>query len=267
MKGKFLATISGTAMVLAAGVALAGTPLENPPFTNGGFVPPNKDVLKAETASGGIVTKYTGAITKCDQKLVVALNKAGIDLGKIADANTKWNDCKLKANTKFNDSVVKQIAKGKNPSCLDGAAIGGIKGQIDALLAINNPLVYCDGPTDPGSGFKIPTTSNFAKGETGVGAAAVKAGSAVAKCFNKSVDADFKGAVDQTKHTDCVNKAAAKGLDTVNKLNGKSLLPGCLPLGVAAAIINIGVGAGGDYTDETFCASPSGAFIDGAASF
>lgn len=271
MKGKFLATISGTAMVLVAGVALAGTPLENPPFTNGGFVPPNKDVLKAELGSGGIVTKYTGAVTKCDQNAVKALEKAttAADPVKVTEAEAKHAACVAKANTKFTDAVAKIIAKGKNPACLDTTAINGIKGQLDALLAVNNPIVYCDSTqgVNVATGFNIPANKDVAKGETGVGAAAVKAGSAVAKCFNKSVDGDFKGAVDQTKHNDCVAKASAKGLASIQKLQDKALLPACLPQVAANAIIAIGVGAGGDYTDETFCGSPSGAFIDGAASF
>lgn len=271
MKIKFLAATSGSIVALAAGIALAGTPLENPPFANGGFVPPNKDVLKAETGTGNIVSKYTAASAKCTQNAVKALEKAytAADAGKIADANTKLTDCVNKANTKFNDGIAKQLAKGDNPPCLQNAQINALKANIDGLLAVNNPIVVCDAGqgVDPGSGLNVAANKDVAKGEIGVGAAAVKTGGAVAKCFGKSVDGDFKGAVDQLKHNDCVSKALGKGLAAVQKLSDKALLPACLPLATAQGIISIGAAAGGDYIDETYCGSPSGAFLDGAMTF
>ena len=86
MTRKFMSMLTGAAAVFVATSALAGTLLPNPPFTNGGFVAPNKDDAKAEKSVAGNLAKYGGASSKCTQKLVGDSTNAGGDAGKLADA-------------------------------------------------------------------------------------------------------------------------------------------------------------------------------------
>ena len=276
MNKKVFVTISSSLVTLAAGAALAGTPLPDPPFTAGGFNPPSKDVLKQEQAVGGIIGKYVDARSKCDQKAIGAQQKAyeAGDVAKQTENTGKWTACVQKSNDKYTAARDKQLGKG-TPSCLNHAGIGALKGQIDAQLPLLGVLVYCDGGQanpDAGTGLKIPATKDQAKAEVAVAVTAGKAGNGAGKCYTKAATTTQKNggslpAADLTKFTDCVNKSATKGADGITKIVAKGTLPGCLTAGTANSLVASAVALGGNFTDETYCASPSAAFLDGASTF
>jgi hypothetical protein len=46
------------------------------------------------------------------------------------------------------------------------------------------------------------------------------------------------------------------------KLDQTQKLPACVPLTTAQTLVSTAVGIAGQFSDDTYCASPSGAFID-----
>src|SRR5262249_59810365 len=59
-----------------SGIAVAGTPLPNPPFTTGGFVPPDSLAFKQEVAVGKVLSKYALGLAKCGQQALIGLQLA-----------------------------------------------------------------------------------------------------------------------------------------------------------------------------------------------
>lgn len=274
MTRKFMTMLTGAAAVFVASSALAGTLLPDPPFTNGGFVPPNKDDAKAEKAVAGNLNKYGGASSKCTQKLVSASTKAAGDAGKLADAATKYSDCTTKANTKYSDGAAKIASKPHN-ACSDVGPQAAHKANLDLQIGILTPILFCDNSGGVNAGVNYPTSLDQAKTEVAVSGIAVKAGQAVGKCFTNTTDKVFKAAGDAgkiadavAKHNDCVAKATTKANDSVNKLVAKGSLPaGCLTTVFAQTVVTGALALGGDFADDVACASPSGAFVDGTAGF
>lgn len=274
MTRKFMTMLTGAAAVFVASSALAGTLLPNPPFTDGGFVPPNKDDAKAEKAVAGNLNKYGGATAKCDQKLVSASTKAAGDAGKLADAATKYTDCTTKASTKFSDTAAKIDLKPHN-ACSNAAAQAVLKTSLDLQIDLTAGVLYCDNSGGVNGGLNYPSSLDQAKAEVAVAGIAVKAGQAVGKCFTNTTDKVFKAAGDAgkiadavAKHNDCVAKATAKAEGSVDKLVAKATLPaGCVSEAIADAVVATALGIGGGFADEVACASPSGAFVDGTAGF
>ena len=58
--------VSAGAICLTASITLAGTPLPNPPFSSGGFVPPDSTAFSQEVNVGKLLTKYALGLAKCD---------------------------------------------------------------------------------------------------------------------------------------------------------------------------------------------------------
>ena len=269
MTSRSFKTVAGAATLLVAGVALAGL-LPDPPFTGGGFNAPTATVLKQEQAVGKVITKYVGARTKCDQKALASLQKsnAAVDLPGVAAAQVAWSACVATANTKYVAARDKLLLAG-TPACLNQAGIDGIKNALDVQLPLLGGIVYCDAfyGVDPVTLMNVPQTTVFVKSEIAVAKAATKAGIAAGKCYTKAASTVFKNlgvlpAADLTKFNDCIAKASAGGAAAVAKLVAAATLPTCLPGATANAVMAAAVGLGGGFNDETYCASPSGAFID-----
>lgn len=262
-------TVSGSVVLTMAGVALAGL-LPDPPFTTGGFNPPSATVLKQEQGVGKVISKYVGARTKCDQKAIASLQKAyaAADVPGILAAQVGWTACVATSNTKYLADSAKLVLVG-TPLCLNQAGIDGIKNSLDATLPALGILVYCDATfgIDGTTGLAVPATATIGKAEIAVAKAASKAGLAAGKCYTKAATTVNKNlgvlpAADLTKFNDCLAKASSGGLAAIAKLVLGGTLPVCLPGPLGDALIAASVGLGGDYNDETYCASPSGAFID-----
>jgi hypothetical protein len=258
-------------VVLSAAVVLAGTPLPDPPFSSGGFVPPDGIVFKQEVSVGKIVSKYAATIAKCDMKAVI-----GLQLGyepenaqKVPDLQQAWTDCRATAVTKFDLYRDKLLLAG-TPACLDQAGIDAIRAQIDSQVGLLAPFIYCDGDAanpDPVTGIDIPDFKNEAAGEVAAAKVVLKAGTNAGKCYTKAVTYAFKlgGTLPPevlTKIDACLTKAQDGGNVAMDKLDQTNKLPSCLSLATAQGLVNSAVALGGQFTDENYCASPSGAFLD-----
>src|SRR5262249_13550644 len=101
-----------------ASAAFAGTPLPNPPFSSGGFVPPASRTPKQEVSVGTLPTKSPAPLAKCDQAAVTALQLAyePTNQQKVPDVQAKWTTCRNNAVTKYQVGRDKLILKG-TPTC------------------------------------------------------------------------------------------------------------------------------------------------------
>lgn len=259
-------------VALTMSVALAGTPLPNPPFSSGGFIPPDSLVFKQETGVGKLLTKYAKNRVKCDEKAVIALQLAyePANMGKLPDVQAAWTACVAKIGLKYTTDRDKLLLKG-TPACLDQAGIDAIKAQLDAQFALLGPIVYCDGGAaapDPVTGLNVPDFKQEASGEVSAAKVVTKAGLLAGKCYTLAVKYAFKFGSTLppevlAKIDACLVKATAGGNEAMDKLDQTQKLPSCLPLATAQSLVTAAVNLGGQFTDETYCASPSGAFVDG----
>src|SRR5262245_13666106 len=186
-----------SAVLLTAGIAVAGTPLPNPPFTSGGFVPPDSLAFKQETAVNKIISKYSLNRTKCDQKALIALQLAyePANMGKVPDVQAAWQLCLDKVNAAYAKLRDALLLKG-TPACLDQAGIDAIKAQIDGLLPGLGGIVYCDDDAaapDPVTMLNIPDFKNEAIGEVAAAKVLTKAGFLAGKCYTLAAKAAFAG--------------------------------------------------------------------------
>jgi hypothetical protein len=260
----------GVCAFMASG-AFAATPLPNPPFSSGGFVPPDSTVLKQEVAVGKVLTKYAGAIAKCDQKAVLALELAyePANQQKVPAGQDAWTACRANAGTKYAALRDKLLLKG-TPACLDQAGIDAIRAQIDAQFPLLGPIVYCDDDAaapDPVTGLNIPDFKIEASGEVSAAKVVTKAGTLAGKCYTKAVTVAFKlgGTIPPdilAKIDACIAKAQAGSDAAMAKLDQTQKLPLCLSLATAQGLGASAVSLAGQFTDENYCASPSGAFVE-----
>jgi hypothetical protein len=188
---------------------------------------------------------------------------------KVPELQTKWQLCKQKVSDRYAYERDLLILKG-TPACLDEAAIDAIRAQIDANLASTVPGVFCDGDAaapDPVTGLNIPDFKPEAEGEGDVAKVLIKVGGYAYKCYVSALKYAFKFAGNipayyQTKIADCFVRAQAKSDDAMATLDQRQKLPGCISLVAAQAAGTDAIAFPGELTDENYCASPSGAFVD-----
>jgi hypothetical protein len=249
-----------------ASAAFAGTPLPNPPFSSGGFVPPDSLTLKQEVTVGKLLTKYAASLAKCDQAAVIALQLAyePTNTQKVPDVQAKWTTCRTNAGTKYQVGRDKLLLKG-TPACLDQAGIDAIRAQIDAQFPLLGPIVYCDGDAaapDPVTGLNIPDKKQEAIGEVAAAKVVTRAGSVAGKCYATAATLAFKLVDPLAKFTACIGKAHTASDTAMDKLDQTQKLPSCLSLAMAQGLGNTAINLAGQFTDDTYCASPSGAFVE-----
>ena len=255
---------------LWTGIAAAGTPLPDPPFSNGGFVPPDGATLKNEQYVGKLLSKYASSRAKCDYGAVAVLQLAyePANMGKVPGLQAKWTACIDKMTAYYTVNRDKLVARG-TPACLDAAGIDAIRGQLDLQIPALNTLVYCDDDAaspDPVTGLDIPDFKIEASGEVSMAKVLLKVGTYAAKCLDKAASIAFKlgGTIDPgslAKIDACIEKIRTYGLEYAAKLDQTQKLPACLPLASAEGLVNATVDLAGQFTDDVYCASPSGAFL------
>lgn len=263
MKSKFTSFVATAAVLVSGTVALAGSPMPNPPFTTA-LYPTGADakaLLKTEASVNGLINKALGAGAKCYQKGVSnifggkpdgtaaclgglstqtgAIGKVLVGLDKIgAKAPAGSTTCILNGLlAKVNDLT------GLIPSLLPvalcegtadinasplvakicGSVVGGPSCTSDAQCASGT----CAG-ADYGPASVVPTTKDNLKTETASIGIASKAGAAVAKCIDKAVAAEVK-LPGSSNAALCINNAKLSGLASINKLAEKTgQTPSCL---------------------------------------
>lgn len=251
--------------------ALAGTPLPDPPFSSGGFVPPTSLDLKIESYVGKSLLKYLVNSRKCDYKAVNALQLAyePANTTKIPAEEAKWQLCRQKVSDRYAYERDAFIAKGA-PPCLDQAGIDAIRVLVDAELAGTQAFVFCDADAaapDPATGLNIPDTNPEANAEAAVTKVLLRLYGYSYKCYLYGAKYAFKfgGTIPpevMVKVDACFQKAQLKSDGAMATLDQQQKLPDCISLAAAQAAGSAAIAFQGTLTDETYCASPSGAFLD-----
>ena len=269
MRSAFYRSISLAAVVLATGVAFA-TPLPDPPFSNGGVVP-SSITYKQEYNVSKVLTKYAVNTAKCDYKAVIGLQLAyePNNATKIAELQALWTACRTKVADRYVVERDRLLLKG-TPACLDQAGIDAVRAQIDAQFPLQRPTVFCDGDAaapDPATGLNIPDFKNEAEGEGDVAKLLIKVGPKTWKCYLNAAKTAlrFGGTIPplyMPKIEACFDKVAAYGAEKVATLDQTQKLPDCMPPATAQGLVDTAIDLAGEFTDEIFCASPSGAFLD-----
>jgi hypothetical protein len=262
--------MSLVAVALAAGVA-SGTPLPDPPFSSGGFVPPDSIVYKQEYFVSRALTKYAVKTAKCDIRALVDLQLAyePANPTKIAEVQQAWTACRAAVLDRFNIERDRLLLRG-TPACLDQAGIDAVRAQVDAEFPPLQAIVFCDdgaASPDPVTGINIPDFKNEAEGEKDVAKLVMKLGPLAWKCYLKAVvyARKFGGTIPpelMTKIDACFDKIELKGVDKVAEFDQTQKLPDCIPLATAQNLVTTTVALAGQFTDDIFCASPGGAFLD-----
>ena len=263
-------SISLAAVAVSAGIAF-GTPLPDPPFSSGGFVPPDRLVYRQESLVSRTIEKYAAKSAQCDYKAVVGLQLAYMPANptKIDELQQAWIACRAKIAARYVVERDRLLLKG-TPACLDQAGIDAIRAQVDAEFGPLQAIVFCDdegAAPDPVTGLDIPDAKKEAEGEQDVAKLVIKLGRSSWKCFLKAVvlAQKFGGAIppEYMPRIDlCFDKVETKGLERVGELDQTQKLPDCLPLATAQGLVTTTINLAGQFTDEIFCASPSGAFLD-----
>jgi hypothetical protein len=271
MRSSFVLSMSVAAVALSAGFVLAGTPLPDPPFSSGGFVPPDSLTYREELNVGKVLTKYAATVAKCDMKAVIALQLAyePENMGKVPDVQASWTSCRQKNADKYAALRDALVAKG-TPACLDAAGIDAFRAAIDLAIPTFVAAIYCDDDAaspDPVTGINIPDFKIEASGEVSIAKVILKAGASAGKCYTKAAGYAFKfgGTLPPevlTKINDCLAKYQAGGIAAMDKLDQTQKIPACLTLEQAHNMVTAAVALAGQYSDDNYCASPSGAFLD-----
>jgi hypothetical protein len=266
---RLVALVSAT---LASTVAVAATPLPDPPFPGGGFVPATKDVLKQELGVLKVLVKYGVKRASCDSALIDDLvlaytSNAG---NKIMAVQDKWVECVQKVGDRYVYERDKVLLKG-TPACLDQPGIDSLRAQLDGQLAAGSSIAYCDGDNaapDPVTALNVPDKIQEATGEAEAGKRIVKSYYEALKCLYGVVPRLFREQAvsedNKNRMSYCLDKIAARVDDTMAKLDQTNKLPSCLPEPVAVAAAISARDFGTSSSGGIFCASPGGAFVDGA---
>jgi hypothetical protein len=242
---------SGIAIVsLLGGLAMGALVWAGTPFggDDTGFIPPDQATLKCETTVGKNLGKLDLAISICHFKAA----DAGVKL-KTFDEEA----CEQAALTKYTGANAKLTGC---PNCLDPAALGtSAESQLDTLAAA---AVYCDNTSGKAladaddDGF-VPANATTEKCQNAVMKQLPKLVGTVTKCHAKAAADAMKTPPVAFDEEGCESAAVSKFDAFTAKL---TTCPTCLsalfPLGQAIA-------DGADAANGgTFCASPSGAFLD-----
>lgn len=224
------------AALFAAGALLAGTagtagtagatPLPNPPFTEGGFVPPDSAVLKAEAAVSKVIAKAVGNGAKCYTKGVANIfaGKGGIDGD--GGANACVNDSVKGVAAKAQAAILGKILTYPAPvqACLaaNAGTLLGLGSQTQGLL----PQALCSGTNDLpaiyGAGAKLPDDKATLKTVLSSIGIFSKAGAGVQKCIDKGIKALAGGADGDGGVAACADGQIAKGEAAFAKLAEKA---------------------------------------------
>ena len=236
MRRYLTALVASIALSFTGALASAGTPLPDPPFPGGGFIPPDKSVLKQEDDVLKLLVKYASKRSICDSALLDDLTLAyvGGNPTKLDAVHAKWLACVVKVSDRYAYERDRRIAKG-SPACLDAAAIDALRAALDAKLAQWSAAIYCDdagASPDPVTGLNVPDKVKDATGEAEAAKRVVKSYADAARCTRGIVG---KAVREQTITEDhalrvarCNEKIAALADGTAQDLAQTQKLPQCL---------------------------------------
>jgi hypothetical protein len=272
MRPTGLVSAAMMAIVLASDLAGASTPLPDPPFPGGGFVPPTEDVLKKEDLAWKMLASYRRKRAACDYALIDDLHLAYTPANptKIAAVQEKWNTCVAKVSARFDYERDRLLAKGA-PACLDAPLLDSLRAALEGLVAAEASVVFCDddgAAPDPVTGLDVPDKKQEVTGEVAVAKLVVKSAYETTRCHMNVLRRIVRdgGSVTpdhELRLASCLGKIATKASGAIADLEQTQKLPACLPAANALAVSASAGASSTVLTGAIYCASPSGAFVDG----
>jgi hypothetical protein len=232
-------------LLLTGGITMAGTPLGG---DDTGFIAPDSATLKCEDGVGKAASKLAGAVFKCQ----IAQADGSLKAGGVSQDD---DACETAAKTAYGATVGKLT---NCPTCLNPSTTGdNTISQIDGLA---NGALYCDGTTPFGGddNGNIPPSTTSAKCEDTAVKAVAKLTGAIAKCHAKQADTSFKTGTPADDEA-CENAASAKFTTATSKLTTPTC-PACL-VNLLPTVGNLALSMIDGMNGATYCASPSGAFL------
>ena len=229
------ALVIGVAVVVAGRVAAVH-------FDEFGVVPKDKATAKCEFKAAAQVVKASKKIAACHVKRALLL-------GKLDEAAEET--CETSVAAAYD-------AKVHGATC--PACFSNLKGStLVTIVDSQSGAVYCSGSTafgtDDGSA-KIPPDKATAKCENKVATKLAKLVGAITACHVKAAKVAFKTKITTDQNTDQSCEDAAKAAFT------KTSTTGCTCVNLKSIADNTENLL--DFANESiFCASPSGAFVDG----
>jgi len=226
------ALVIGVVVVVAGRVAAVH-------FDEFGVVPKDKATGKCEVKAAAQVVKASKKVGACHAKRA---------LGKLDEAAEET--CEKSVADAFD-------AKVHSASC--PACLGNLTGStLVQIVDAQSGAVYCSGSTTfgPGDTAKVPPDKPTAKCENKVATKLGKLVGAIMACHVKAASKAFRAKITMDQNTDQSCEDAAKAAFT------KTSTTGCTCVNVT----NIANNTEGllDFANQSiFCASPSGAFVDG----
>jgi hypothetical protein len=251
----------GSGLALAAGVvvAVAGTPFGG---DDTGTISSNKNTLKCEESISKAVGKAVGCIGKC-----TANEASGKLAGDTAEDACEKNNAGKSCLEKFAASVTKAQTKDTSGgcNCVNSATVSAtIEGNLDGM----NNTVYCDSTSGTpfggdDTGFIPVAKSATAKCEASVAKAVSKAVACVIKCHASRASGKL---ADDTAEDACEKNNAGKSClekftASVTKAQTKDTSGGCNCVN-GTALANTIESVFDGSNSLTYCASPSGAFLN-----
>jgi hypothetical protein len=261
------------ALTAAAGLLVAASAMAQ-------GLPTNKDMLKCETGTGGALSKFTGAKTKCASKCLATQRKT---MGPYTDCFAPYGGATLTcitdsvkgAEAKAAAAIVKACNSKSDacPGCFPAGACTDTSGttnpfvhNTETTLDGFGPLTYC-----LEAGNNTPSKTD-AKCEDGLVKNLVKFTGAKGKCYTKCLSNAFAGkipastcvapATDPTTAT-CVSTASGKATAALDKacFTPPATFPSCFVLTTSAQWVGTAESAVDTVSAQVGCGSPSGAFL------
>ncbi|HZR83498.1 MAG TPA: hypothetical protein VFD92_20560 [Candidatus Binatia bacterium] len=258
---RHLVASCGFALLLVPAAGFATT-LPNPPFASGGFVAPDKYVLKQEEYVKKLLGDYLKKRVKCDAIALVNLQLAYTPQNqhKVPDIQASWQGCVQYANDWYAGHRDRLLLKG-TPSCLDQTGIDAQKTAVDNQHASSVSAVYCDGDSaapDPVTGFNIPDEKREVIGENEVAKIVLKAQLSADKCYSRAASYALRngGTLDQytlDKIQRCFDKISDHAAAAIADLDQMQKLPACLPPANAQSAVDAATAFSGTSTPAIYC--------------
>src|SRR5262249_13242921 len=201
----------------------AGAPLPNPPFSDGGFVPNNAGILRAEQGASTALSTLIRSSAKCIEKAV------GADFKADSDIALDESNCRSKALNQYQ----RTLSRLSLPACLTapvlqslatGSMPDGVVTHLDNVAA----QVYCDGPSSASTGVNTPSSHDALLAEVGIWKAFGKAFAAARKCADRAVKDLFQGDPNAVNdHQDCLMKVQSAYEGKAGRLVQQGTVPAC----------------------------------------
>lgn len=256
------AALSATLLIGTSSAASGATPL--PAAFSGGFLPPSTNSAVGADKVRINISHFVSEFSQCYRRGTADLSK-GIALPM---AEAAFLACTAKARQRYDDSALYFDGQFNLDPCLDVVAQDALGDSVEALVLSSVTSIWCDpasaSPFPPSFGTVglVSTNKTIQRGESMVLGNLRAYSGALSRCYRRGVKRLLKGVPDDLSA--CTGRALTRYAGKAFQLTAQGLAPACIDQtarGTDWENFQLGLNS------QVYCASPSGAFVDGAASF